>query len=173
MRMSPWRPLSSWKRRQTKMCKLDPAFDTRLFMDPQPSFSILLSFFSRLTEAKTRLFLFVSWKHENRTHSLVWFVLHHGIIYTKKTMEIGEVRLGSNLWALSGAPAITTSDMPHCSVPLWEDSRAVCAGGPTCRTTNQPTKLCVNTKIVRNNQSHLTAWDVKRKMKNKRCHFPL
>lgn len=35
------------------------------------------------------------------------------------------------------------------------------------------TKLCVNAESVRNNQSYLTAWDVKRKMKNKWCHFPL
>lgn len=42
--------------------------------------------------------------------------LHEAKKKPKQNMEIGEVRLASNLWALSRVAAITASDMLHCSV---------------------------------------------------------
>lgn len=93
-------------------------------------------------------------------------------LHYEKKMEIGEVRLASNLWALSRVPAITTSDMLHCCVAFGEDSHATCSWviEPTYRTTKPH-------QIMRehSNQSYRTSnpllglWNGK--WKNKWCYF--
>lgn len=128
MHMSPWHSLSSSQRPQEKLRKLDLTFDTWLFMGLQLSFSILLS---RLEDwQKQKLHIWCSCLGNLKTEGAALcglvadlsppgYNLHQE---KKKKMEIGEVRLASNLWALSRVSTITGCAVPslHSRVPTGQ-----------------------------------------------------
>lgn len=84
--MSPWHSLSSSQRWQEKMRKLDPAFDTQLFMEPQLSFPILLSGWQDWQKQKLHFAALVlkTWQQKVQLCGVLFLIcLHQGIIYTK------------------------------------------------------------------------------------------
>ena len=104
-----------------------------IFHPPEP--------FGRLTEAKTTLCCSCLENMKTEGAALCGLVADLSPpgynLHWEKKMEIGEVRLASNLWALSRVPAITASDMLHCSGAFWEDGHVTCSRvkETTCRTT--------------------------------------
>lgn len=179
--MSPWHSLSSSQCWQEKMCKLDPAFDTQLFMELQLSFSILLSCLEDWQRQKLHFAALVeqTWKQKAQPCVVLLLIcLHRGIIYTMKKerkMEIGEVRLPSNLWVLSRVPAITASFSAASHSERGQPRHFLRHDKGAGQASL--IKLCAATEGICNNQSYgttkFTAADVRRKMKNKCRHFLL
>lgn len=133
-----------------EMCKLDPAFDTRLFMNPQLSFFILLSLSEDWQKQKL---LFAA--HENMKTEVIdsWYVVFElsppG--YNLHIHNTHTQRWGSNLWALSRVTAITASDMIGQPCHLPQSYTAYVHEKPNL------TKLFMNTESVCNNQSYRTS----------------
>lgn len=106
MHMSPWHSLSSSQCWQEKMCKLDPAFDTQLFMEPQLSFPILLSCWPDWQKQKLHFAALVleTWQQKAQLCGLLFLIcLHQGIIYTKNKgwkLEMWDYQV--NHWYLAG-----------------------------------------------------------------------
>lgn len=160
MHMSPWHSVSSSQRLQEKMCKLDLTFDMWLFMGLQLSFSILLSSLEDWQKQKLHIWCSCLGNLKTEGTALCGLVADlsppgYNLHQEKKKMEIGEVRLASNLWALSRVSTITACAVPRCRVAFWQDSHATCSKVTQLLQSDQyRTKLCMNTRSVCNNQSY-------------------
>lgn len=100
--------------------------------------------FGRLTEAKTTLCCSCRANVKTEGTALCGLVTDlsppgYNLHYEKKKkMEIGEVRLPSNLWVLSRVPAITAS---FSSVAVWERTAMTLSSAWQRRRTSKPHQI--------------------------------
>lgn len=140
MHMSPWHSLSSSQRWQEKMCKLDPAFDTQLFMEAQLSFPLLRSCWPDWQKQKLHFAALVleTWQQKAQLCGVLFLIcLHQGIIYTKNKgwkLEMWDYQV--NHWYLAGCNLRYAAVQRHSRTGRSRHCSRVTQ--PTFRTT----KLC-------------------------------